>query len=253
MKIGIITGASSGMGEEFARQLDTEALDEMWVIARRKERLQSLADHLHTRVRIITADLTDKEALQGLQEMLEQQNPSVHFLVNAAGFGKFGDYHEISLENQMAMIDLNVKALVAVTQMVLPFMQRGSHIIQLASSSAFFPLPYLNVYASTKAFVQHYSYGLREELAPRGIYVTQVSPGWVQTEFFDNSQNDTSRHAPKRYTPMYTAQRVVKKALQDAQKGKAVSVCGAFVKLHRFCGRFAPRWFMKAQWRSRLR
>lgn len=253
MNIAIVTGASSGMGLDFSRLLDGEALDELWVLARREERLQQLQEELHTPVRILAADLTKAESIGQLQGLLAEQKPRVRFLVNAAGFGKFGDYSEIAPEHQMAMVDLNVKALVAVTQTVLPYMEKGDHVIQLCSSSAFFPLPYLNVYASTKAFVQHYSYGLSEELKPRGITVTQVSPGWVQTEFFDGSQNRTVKHAPKQYTPMYSSRQVVEQALKDAKKGKTVSVCGWFVKLHRFCGRFAPRWFMKAQWRSRLR
>ncbi len=253
MKIALITGASSGMGWDFARFLDEEELDELWVVARRADRLEQLKTKCKTPVRVIAADLTKEEGIEAVSEQLKIYLPCVTYLVNCAGFGKFGDYSEISLANQLAMVDLNVKALVSVTQMALPFMKKGDHIIQLCSSSAFFPLPYLNVYASTKAFVQHYSYGLAEELKPRGITVTQVSPGWVQTEFFDGSQNDTSVHAPKKYSPMYTSEQVVRKAIRDAKKGKAESVCGIFVKLHRLAGRFAPRSFMKAQWRARLK
>ncbi len=253
MNIALITGASSGMGRDFARLLDKKGLDQLWVVARRENRLEELQEQLTTPVKVLAADLTKSEDLQRITELLASEKPRVKCLVNCAGFGKFGDYEEIALEHQMDMIDLNVKALVSVTQITLPYMSRGDRIIQLCSSSAFFPLPYLNVYASTKAFVQHYSYGLQEELKPRGITVTQVSPGWVQTEFFDGSQNDTSKHAPKKYSPMYSSMQVVQKAIKDAKKGKPVSACGTFVKFHRLAGRFAPRWFMKAQWRARLR
>ncbi|MBR6548934.1 MAG: SDR family NAD(P)-dependent oxidoreductase [Clostridia bacterium] len=253
MKIGLITGASSGMGYDFARLLDKEELDELWVVARRADRLEQLKTQCKTPVRVIAADLTKQEGIVQIADCLQAHEPRISYLVNCAGFGKFGDYTEISLENQLSMIDLNVKALVSVTQMALGYMDRGDRIIQLCSSSAFFPLPYLNVYASTKAFVQHYSYGLAEELKPRGITVTQVSPGWVQTEFFDGSQNDTSIHAPKKYSPMYRSEQVVSQAIRDAKKGKSISVCGTFVKFHRLAGRFAPRWFMKSQWRARLK
>ena len=253
MKIALITGASSGMGRDFARLLDREGLDELWVVARRADRLEQLKNECKTSVRVIAADLTNEQGIGQIARRLQEENPRVSYLVNCAGFGTFGDYSEIRLERQLAMVDLNVKALVSVTQIALDYMEKGDRIIQLCSSSAFFPLPYLNVYASTKAFVQHYSYGLYEELKPRGITVTQVSPGWVQTEFFDGSQNDTSKHAPKKYSPMYSSMQVVQKAIKDAKKGKAISVCGAFVKFHRLAGRFAPRWFMNSQWRSRLR
>ncbi len=183
MKIGLITGASSGMGYDFARLLDHEGLDELWVVARRIDRLEQLKNQCKTPVRVIAADLTKQEGIGQIAECLQAHNPRISYLVNCAGFGKFGDYTEISLENQLSMIDLNVKALVSITQIALDHMDKGDRIIQLCSSSAFFPLPYLNVYASTKAFVQHYSYGLAEELKPRGITVTQVSPGGYKRNF----------------------------------------------------------------------
>ena len=252
MNIALVTGASSGMGRELARLLAAEPdVDELWAVARRADRLQALQAELDKPVLPLVLDLADPASIDRLAAQLAAQKPRVRYLVNAAGFGKFGDNTQIALADQTGMIDVNARALVAVTQTALPYMQAGDRIIQLCSSSAFFPLPYLNVYAATKAFVQHYSYGLAQELKPRGISVTQVSPGWVQTEFFNASQNQTAK-APKVYKPMYTARQVAERALKDAKKGKQVSVCGAFVKLHRLCGRFAPRWFMNAQWRSRF-
>ena len=250
MKIGVITGASSGMGRDFVLELDKEGLDELWVVARRGDRLEQLQGECQTPVRCLVADLTEEKGRQTLISQLEQHAPCVQFLVNCAGFGKFGGWDEIPLAAQLSMVDLNAKALVAVTQTTLPFMHRGSHIVQLCSSSAFFPLPYLNVYAATKAFVQHYSFGLYEELKDDGISVTQVSPGWVKTEFFDGFQQEDGKHHLKKYSPIYPSCKVVQKALQDAKKGKQVSVYGAFVKFHRLAGRFAPRWFMNGQWRS---
>ena len=160
---------------------------------------------------------------------------------------------EVGIKSTCDMIDLNVKALAVMTQATVPFMEKGGHIIELCSSSAFYPLPFFDCYASTKAFVQPYSYALALELKPKKISVTQVSPGWVATEFFDHTDEQNTEHAPKRYKPLYLPKDVVKRAVEDADIGKKFSVYGGFVKLHKFGGRFFPRWFMNAQWKSRLK
>lgn len=253
MKIAVITGASSGMGRQFAKELDKKGLDEIWVIARRENRLEELKAELKTPVRILALDLLDKESFEKYEKQLYLDNPEVIYLVNCAGFGKMGSVLETGIEATSDMIDLNIKSLTIMTQMTIPFMPPKSHIIQLCSSSAFFPLPYFNCYASTKAFVQHYSFALYEELKPKKISVTQVSPGWVATEFFEHTNKEDAVHSPKKYKPLYAADEVVKKAIADADKCRRVSVFGAFVKFHRFGGRFLPRWFMNWQWKSRLK
>lgn len=253
MKIAVITGASSGMGRYFAKELDKKNLDELWLIARREGRLKELSEELETPVRVMPLDLLESSSFEEYGKLLYLEKPVVSYLVNCAGFGKMGSVSEVGIDATCDMIDLNVKALAVMTQMTVPFMEKGSRIIELCSSSAFFPLPFFNCYASTKAFVQHYSYALSLELKPKKITVTQVSPGWVSTEFFDHTDEEKTLHAPKKYKPLYSPKDVVKRAVEDADRGRKFSVYGSFVKFHRFAGRFFPRWFMNAQWKSRLR
>ena len=253
MKIAVITGASSGMGRQFAKEIDKKGLDEIWLIARRENRLEELKGELKTPVRILPLDLLKRESFEKYEQQLYLDRPEVMYLINCAGFGKMGTVAQVGIDATCDMIDLNVKALAVMTQMTLPFMPKKSRIIELCSSSAFFPLPYFNCYASTKAFVQHYSFALYEELKPKKISVTQVSPGWVATEFFEHTADEKTEYAPKKYTPLYTAKDVVEKAVADADKGKRISVLGSFVKFHRFGGRFLPRWFMNCQWKTRLK
>lgn len=230
MKIAIVTGASSGMGREFVVQLaQNENYDEIWAIARREERLLELKEQVPC-VRPLAMDLTLPASLERLQELLKEHAPDVKTLVNAGGFGKFGTYEDIPLADSMNMIDLNAKALVAVTETVLPYMKRGSCVLQLDSLSAFQPVPYLNVYAATKAFVLSYSRGLNVELKPRGIRVMAVCPGWVRTEFFDRAET-TSDSAVTYFNVVYEAADVVRTAIRDMQCGKKdVSIHGAPVR-----------------------
>ena len=226
-KIAIITGASSGMGREFALQLPSwEQFDEFWVIARRADRLEELKAQLSVPVRPIVLDLTEAEDLRHLSDLLDATKPNVGLLANIAGFGKFGRYDQIPLEDSMKMIDLNCKALVAVTDITLPYMKQGAKILNLDSLSAFQPVPFLNTYASTKAFVLSYTRSLARELAPRGIRVMSVNPGWVKTEFFDHALQ-TSTDAVTYYNKIYEAKDVMSTALRDLYKRrKDVSIHG---------------------------
>ena len=174
MNIGVITGASSGMGRCFAKELDKKGLDELWLIARREGRLLELKDELKTPVRIMPLDLLKKESFDEYSKQLFLDKPEVSYLVNCAGFGKMGSVAEVGIDATCDMIDLNAKALAVITQLTVPFMGKGSHIIELCSSSAFYPLPFFDCYASTKAFVQHYSYALALELKPKKISVTRM-------------------------------------------------------------------------------
>ncbi len=230
-RIAIITGASSGMGREFALQLPKwEQFEEIWVIARRTERLEELRAEMTVPVRPVALDLTDPEDLQHYADLLDAAKPNVGLLANIAGFGKFGRYDQIPLTDSLKMIDLNCKATVAVTELTLPYMKRGAKLLNLDSLSAFQPVPYLNVYGSTKAFVLSYTRALSRELQPRGIRVMAVNPGWVKTEFFDHALQ-TSTDAVTYYNKVYEAKDVMSTALKDLYRTKKdVSIHGFRVR-----------------------
>ncbi len=142
MKIAIVTGASSGIGREFARQIAAwGTLDEIWAVARRENRLQELARTLKIPVKIIPADLTREKGIEMLESLLKQEQPQIKILVNAAGFGKIGDYKNISRLESGKMIRLNCQAPVDVTMLALPYMRKDSHILQICSTAGFQPLP----------------------------------------------------------------------------------------------------------------
>ncbi len=228
--IAIVTGASSGMGEEFCKQLDSKGLDSIWLVARRKELMESIADSLKTSTRIFAMDLTDRSCIDSLLETVGSERPNIRYLVNCAGFGKFGMTWELPRETTRSMIDLNVCATVDITDGCIPFMENGGHIIELDSASAYIPMYYLNVYASTKAFVKHYCNALKLELKEKGITVTEVSPGWVKTEFIDITVTENNV-PPRVFNGAVTKEDVVRKALIAADKGKKRSVCGIKNKL----------------------
>lgn len=229
MKIAVITGASSGMGKEFVRRIcDIKELDEVWVIARRAERLEELKNEVKTPVRAISLDLTDSKSFDEYKRMLEEASPEVSVLVNASGYGKFESFKNLSLEEQLGMIDLNDKALVAITYITLPYLKRGSEVYQIGSLSSFQPVPYISVYGATKAFVLSFTRAVNAELKKTGIKMMAVSPGWVKTEFFDRAVVDDS--IITYYNQIFTPEQVVTRAIKDMKKGRDVSVVGPMIR-----------------------
>ena len=232
MNIAIVTGASSGMGKEFVLQLSQYVtVDQIWVIARRKEALDALQAEVSVPVRSIPLDLCQEESFRTLAAVLAEEKPDVKLLVNAAGFGKFGSFENIPLEDDLKMIDLNCKALVAVTRVVLPYMHSGSHVLQLDSLSAFQPVPYITTYGATKAFVLSYSRATNAELKPRGIRMMAMNPGWVKTEFFSHAFQ-TNDQKVQYCDRLYEAKDVVATGLHDLYKTrKEVSIHGFPVRM----------------------
>lgn len=241
MKIALITGASSGMGQEALIQIADRfnGIDEIWAVARRRSRMEKLKLELPVPLRILALDLMDGEALSALARELQAKKPEVKILVNSAGYGKIGKAAAIPPADTTGMIRLNCEALCAVTQLVLPYMTDNSRIIQLASSAAFLPQPGFAVYAATKAFVLSYSRALHEELRPRRIAVTAVCPGPVRTEFFDIAETTGKISLYKKLT-MADPKKVVRLALRDSMMGKTVSVYGGMMKTFRLLSKMAP-------------
>ena len=227
MTVAIVTGASSGMGKEFVLQLSHYVqVDEIWAIARRQDALEELKSLTEISVRPISLDLCQKESFEVLSRLLAAEQPDVKLLVNAAGFGKFGIYHKIPVEQELQMIELNCKALVAMTRAVLPYMHSGSHVLQLDSLSAFQPVPYITTYGATKAFVLSYTRAMIRELHGTGIRMMAMNPGWVKTEFFDHALV-TNTGEVQYYDRLYEAKDVVATGLKDLYRTKKdVSVHG---------------------------
>ena len=249
MKIALITGASSGIGREFALQIGkSRRVDEIWVVARREDRLRELAGRVQVPVRALPWDMLSPSFLPALQKLLERERPQIRFLVNCAGFGKFGNYREISQKDCRDMVELNCKALMSVTQMALPYLCRGSRILQMGSTSAFQPLPRMAVYAASKAFVVSYSRALALELRPRGITVTAVCPGWVDTDFFRVAKHSGNPSAVHRFAFVVKPGPVVEKAMRDSALGRDLSVYGAFNQLHRAAAKLLPQKAIAELW-----
>ena len=227
MKIAIITGASSGMGKEFVKQFSQYVtVDEVWVIARREQQLQQLQTICPVFVRPIPLDLCAQESFDTLSSLLEKEQPDVKLLVNASGFGKFGRFEKIPLADELRMIDLNCKALVAMTRLVLPYMRAGSHILQLDSLSAFQPVPFITTYGATKSFVLSYTRAMNAELKGTGIRMMAMNPGWVKTEFFNHAMQ-TSVSDVQYFNHLYEASDVVATGLKHLYKTKKdVSIHG---------------------------
>lgn len=224
MKIAVVTGASSGMGREFVYALDKQTVfDEIWVFARRKDRLLALQQNVSAKIVPFALDLTKKESLTFYKAELEEKKPEIKVLVNASGFGKFKFFPSVALNDYEDMIDLNCKALVSMTYLSLPYMKENAQIYQMGSLSSFQPVPCINVYGASKAFVLSFSRALNVELKPRKISVMAVCPGWVLTEFFDRAVDDDT---VSYYNVYRKPEDVVKNALADMQKGKDVSVYG---------------------------
>ncbi|MDE7133618.1 MAG: SDR family NAD(P)-dependent oxidoreductase, partial [Lachnospiraceae bacterium] len=173
MNIAIITGASSGMGMEFARQLDQDLrkTDEIWLLARRKEPLNELSEQMRTKVRPIVIDMTSEKEMAQFAEVLTISNPKITVLVNCAGVGSYGEFRKQSNEDVSAMIRLNIMALTQMTKICLPYMRRGSKIIQFSSGAAFMPQAAFAVYAASKSYVYSLSRALGKELQGSGIRV----------------------------------------------------------------------------------
>ena len=247
MKIVMVTGASSGIGAEFVRQLDQSfsRIDEIWMIARNVKKMEEIASNLKNKTRIIGLDLEKNEQRTELQMLIEKENPNICMLVNCAGFGLMGDFEQLNMEEQLNMVELNCKALTAVTYMAIPYMTRNGRIIQLASAAAFVPQAHFVVYAATKSYVLSFSRALQEELLPKEIYITAVCPGPVNTPFFDRAETNGQTLALKKNFSV-SPEWVVKDALIASKRRKTVAVCSLPMKLFRILCKVVPHsWILE--------
>lgn len=230
----LITGASSGIGRDIARSLARRGYD-LILVARREERLCELAASLPVDVRVIPMDLTSAEHCRALYDQVREE--SIHVLVNNAGRGLFGPFDETDLEEELAMLDLNIRATHILTKLFLPdFKARGSgHILNVASSAAFLPGPLLSSYYASKAYVLRLSQAIYEELrqSKSAVKISVLCPGPVHTEF--------DQVADVRFsTPGLSSPYVADYAVRGMLAGKLLLIPGATMKATRLGSRFLP-------------
>lgn len=248
-RIAVITGASGGIGREFVKILVKEDIDEVWAIARNQEKLTYLQKELGEKIIPISKDLSKSAELHSIAEMLKSQKPVIAYLINNAGLAKMGSYQEFTVEEIENTISVNCNALVVLCTLCIPYMEEGSRILNISSASSFQPLPYLNLYAATKVFERTYSRALNMELKGLGITATAVCPSWVDTDLLMEEYNGKKTKFPGIVTP----QRVAIKALQDAKRGKDMSVCTLYVKYLHLLSKLYPQKMVMNYWVKKIK
>ncbi len=242
MNIAVITGASSGLGWEYAKEVyrTRTDFDEIWVIARREERLKELQAVLGSTVIPVAFDITDPLAVEDYASLLKEKNATVKLLINNAGFGKLGNFDELSLHENTRMVRLNCEALTSMTAATLPFMNEKSEIVNSCSIASFAPNTRMAVYSSTKAYVMSLSRALREELKPRKINVLAVCPGPMDTEFL--AVANIQKGASKTFDtlPRVNARVMAVKSLKASSRGRAVYTNRVFYKFYRLLAKLLP-------------
>lgn len=246
--IAIITGASSGVGKEFTSIINGyDDITEIWAIARNQDRLNDLKHSLSEKVRIFSMDLTDRKSLEAIELLLKTEKPRIKYLINCAGFATFGDYSDISTDRSLNMVDLNINALIAMCNMCIDYMQENSHIINMASQAGFQPVPYQNIYSSTKAFVRNYTRALNVELKNRKIIATAVCSGWMNTRLIERADIGAKK-ATKNFVFMVEPYPVAAKALKDAYNNKDISVYGLYTKFAHLLSKLLPQRLLMKIW-----
>lgn len=243
MKTAVITGASAGLGREFVRQLEGAFPDVecVWLISRSREKLKDAAGLLNKiPAKIIPLDLCDEKSFEELSALLAAERPEVRLLINNAGCGYLGNVGETDYRTQIRMVDLNVRAMTAMTELVVPYLVHGGRIINISSIASFCPNPRMTVYSSTKAYVSSFNRGLSVELAPRGIKTTAVCPGPMATEFLDVG-GITGNSKTFDTLPYCDPVKVVKGAYAASRAGRAVHTPKGFYKLYRVIAKILPQ------------
>lgn len=242
-----VTGASAGLGEGFARRLAARGHDVI-LTARRADRLETLAAELRAGGRqawVLPADLAAPGAVDALMAEIGRQGLAVNLLVNNAGFGLRGAVAELDRARHAAMIDLNCRVLVELCHAVLPGMiqLRQGGILNVASTAAFQPGPWMSVYYATKAFVLSFSEGLHEEVKAQGVRVAALCPGATRTEFGAISDMESSRLFK---LLAGEADQVIEDGLRALDRNQAVKVSGLVNAAIAATPRFSPRWVARA-------
>ncbi len=242
--VALVTGASVGIGREFALRLAADG-HRVALVARNEARLKEvkreLEDTYGVQAYVMPADLSDPACPERIQQLAGEENLYVDILVNNAGFGGYGFFHETDLAHELRMIQVNIASLVALTKLfVRPMVTRGSgHIVNVSSTAAFQPGPLQSVYYATKAFVLSFSEAIDNELSGTGVRVTAFCPGPTRTEFHERAGTTTSFRKMK----LMTAQDAVREGYEGFRRGKRVVIAGRQNRVLAFGTRFFPRRF----------
>lgn len=246
VKIAVITGASAGLGREFVSQLEENfpSVEQVWLVARSEDKLKTAAQSLKkTQVRFFPLDLCSGDSLAALEAAFAAERPEIRLLVNNAGCGYLGNVGETELAEQTRMVDLNVRALTAVTALAVPYMSEGGRIINLSSIASFCPNARMTVYSATKSYVAFFSRGLGLELKPKGITVTAVCPGPMATEFLDVG-HIAGRSKMFEMLPYCDPVKVVAGSYAAARAGRPVYTPKGFFKFYRVVAKIVPQRLM---------
>ena len=248
-KIAVITGASSGMGRRFAETVDRFGrFDEVWVIARHQAQLEALKATVPFPIRVLALDLTDRTSFGTYAAALAEEPVQVGLLMNCSGYGKFSAVLDTPLAVNLNMTDLNCQAVVAMCQLTVPYMPQGGQIINIASVAAFQPIPYINIYGATKAFVLSFSRALNRELRSRGIAVMAVCPFWTKTAFFDRAVADGETPVVKKYVAMYAPADIVRRTWRDAKRKRDVCKYGFIARFQSGLAKLLPHRLVMDVW-----
>lgn len=238
--LAIITGASGGLGKAFTKYLIYE-VDEVWAIGRNNEKLNNLKETFGAKIKGYSVDLSDISNLEIIKHELDKGEYAIKYLVNNAGSGRMAYSTDFSVQEIAHHIHTHNTSMAVLCNICIPYMKKGSHIINVASQSAFQPVAYINLYAASKAFCYSYSRALNMELKGRKIVVTVACPGWIKTDLLQSEMNGHKIKFPHLAEP----DDVVRKTIKDAKKGKDISVYSAYVKMMQFFSKVYPhKWIM---------
>lgn len=243
MNIAVITGASSGLGIEYLKHICERYnnINEYWIIARRRERLDEIANaYPDKKIVPISLDLSDYKSYEIFEELLKKNDAKVKILVNNAGYGVLGDVYDEGYMRQAGMVDLNCRALTALTAIAMKFMEAGDFVINVCSIASFCPNPRMTVYSSTKAYVRSFSKGVRFENRKHGINVLAVCPGPMETEFLSVAGISGGKSKTFETLPYCNPSKVALNSLIAAEKGRGIYTPGAFYKFYRVLAKLIP-------------
>lgn len=241
--LAIITGASSGLGRDFGKFLDEHreyGVDELIVIARRRERLEELKNSLSIPTTVYPMDMREEGELNEFQKFLkkkvEEEDFDIKYLINSAGLGYKGESLELGADKEIGTLKINCEAQISIIHIAANLMREGGNIIQIASVAAFSPIGYMNAYSASKGFIYNYTRGLRSELLKKGINVTTVCPYFIDDTEFVGKANMGDK---KFFLPL-KSKHVVEKSMRDTKRKFAMSTPGVVATVNRIFSGLIP-------------